>query len=85
MIDAEEAEARTHRAADENTEVEQAATEKDTSAPKPVAESAPSEVTEDLPVFAWLQGVESAPPTASDWTRELVRAKEARADEPGRT
>jgi hypothetical protein len=52
---------------------------------EPVAEGDPEKRTEDLPVFAWLQGVESAAPTASDWTRELVRAKEARASEPGRT
>jgi hypothetical protein len=67
------------------TAVERTATEKDASAPQPVTEGEPSEVTEDLPVFAWLQGVESAAPTASDWTRELVRAKEARADDPGQS
>jgi hypothetical protein len=47
----------------------------------PVGE--PGESTEDLPVFRWLQGA-SAPPTASDWTRELVRTKEARADDSRR-
>jgi len=126
MIDADEAEARTHRAADEQarreaerharrqadaqarrdaeeharreaedavahsavqtqveTAAERTATEKDASAPQSVAEGDPGEVTEDLPVFAWLKGVESAPPTVSDWTRDVVRAKEARADDPG--
>jgi hypothetical protein len=50
-------------------------------APAPTADDrAPREPEEDLPVFAWLQRVKP-PPTGSDWTRELVRAKEARGDE----
>ena len=35
----------------------------------------------DLPLYGWLQQVSPATPDAADWTRELVRAKEARSAE----
>ncbi len=35
----------------------------------------------DLPLYGWLRQVSPATPDAADWTRELVRAKEARSEE----
>jgi hypothetical protein len=54
-------------------------------APGAAVDNETDEPAEDLPVFGWLQSVEPAPPGDGDWTRELVRAKEASSDEPRRT
>jgi hypothetical protein len=46
----------------------------------------PDELASDLPVFGWLRSVKLAPPGEDgDWTRELVREKEAPSDEARRT
>jgi hypothetical protein len=45
----------------------------------------PDEPAPDLPVFGWLQRVQPAPPGDGDWTRELVREKEALSEEDRRT
>jgi hypothetical protein len=51
-------------------------------APAPVAPHPRQPAADgDLPVYVWLQRVVSSTPSDPDWTRELVRAQEARTAE----
>jgi nicotinate-nucleotide--dimethylbenzimidazole phosphoribosyltransferase len=52
--------------------------------PEPEPNLVSDEPTEDLPVYAWVQRAVPEPPAATDWTRELVKAKEARGNDAHR-
>jgi hypothetical protein len=52
--------------------------------PEPEPNLVSDEPTEDLPVYAWVQRAVPEPAAGTDWTRELVKAKEARGDDARR-
>jgi len=88
MIDAEEAAARTQRAAaEEQARLHEAPPV--AAAPEAKREAVPAVAQvvaerpipeSSLPVYGWLERVVPTPPAAADWPRELVKARQARSE-----